>query len=424
MKLKKFWYAGILGIFYLTLSQTALATEKQTKIDNQDKILVKEKAEKSISNILQLNQIQLPKTSASYLLTQENTTPAITQITDVTARQTTNGLEIVLGTNKGDLPLPTTEVNGNTLVANIKNAVLSLSDGRKFQTKNPLEGIASITVTQLANKVQIRITGVENAPIARFTNSQAGLTLSLDSTPQADIELTVTAQKRPEEAQNVPLSLTVIPQQEIEDAQIDSFQDIADYTPNFRFAPTSSGGTEFSNYSMRGVNNANFLTAQDSVAFYIDDVPVDYNGFLDLAFTDLERIEVLRGPQSTLYGKNSSAGVVNVISRQATLEPEVTFGLGYGRYNHRELKFSLNDALVEDKLALRIAGAYRGQDGFIENLATGETIGERARFAGRAQLLWTPTLDWTVSFNSYNSFTNDGNPTYNKINPDDPFVVN
>ncbi|MEM7716177.1 MAG: AMIN domain-containing protein [Cyanobacteria bacterium P01_A01_bin.68] len=277
----KFWYAGILGIFYLALSQPALAEEKQT---------IEEKNEKSISDILQLDEIKLPKTSAAYLLTQENTTPAIIQITGVRSQQTSNGLEIVLETLQGDLLTPITTTDGNTLIADIENAELNLSDGREFQTKNPLEGITLITVTQIGNKVQIRITGVENAPTARISNSQNGLTLSLDSIPQADIELTVTAQKRPEEQQEIPLSLTVIPQQEIEDAQIDSFQDIANYTPNFRFAPTSSGGTEFSNYSMRGVNNANFLTAQDSVAFYIDDVPVDYNGFLDLAFTDLERI--------------------------------------------------------------------------------------------------------------------------------------
>ncbi|MEM6399867.1 MAG: TonB-dependent receptor, partial [Cyanobacteria bacterium P01_D01_bin.116] len=417
----KIWYAGILGIFYLALSQPALAKENLVKKQIN---LNKEKTSVEQKEILQLDEIEFAKTSASYLLTQENTTPAIIQITGVRSQQTSNGLEVILETSQGDLLTPTTTIDGNTLIADIENAQLNLSDGRDFQTKNPLEGIALITVNQVGNKVQIRITGVENPPTPNIASSDRQLIISLDSTPEADIELIVTAQKRPEEQQEIPLSLTVIPQQEIEDAQIDSFQDIANYTPNFRFAPTSSGGTEFSNYSMRGVNNANFLTAQDSVAFYIDDVPVDYNGFLDLAFTDLERIEVLRGPQSTLYGKNSSAGVVNVISRQATLEPEVTFGLSYGKYNNRELQFSLNDALVEDKLALRIAGAYRGQDGFIENLATGEKIGERARFAGRAQLLWTPNLDWTVSFNSYNSFTNDGNPTYNRINPDDPFEVN
>lgn len=427
MKLNQLWCRGILGIFYLVLSQPAFAEEKQIEHHNNidtKETSVEEETEKSISNIPQLSEIKRYKTSASYLLTQENTTPGIIQITGVRLQQTDNSLEVILETPRGELSQPKTTIDGNTLIADIQNAVLTLPDGGEFQVNNPLEGIVSITVTQLDdNNVQVRLTGQEAVPIGRIINSDRRLVFSLDSAPRADIELTVTAQKRPEEQQEIPLSLTVIPQQEIEDAQIDSFQDIADYTPNFRFAPTSSGGTEFSNYSMRGLNNANFLTAQDSVAFYIDDVPVDYNGFLDLAFTDLERIEVLRGPQGTLYGKNSSAGVVNVISRQATLEPEITLGFGYGKYNSRELQFSLNDALVDDKLALRIAGAYKGQDGFIENLATGEKIGERGRFAARGQLLWTPTLDWNISFNSYNSFTDDGNPTYNKINPDDPFEV-
>ena len=139
----KFWYAGILGIFYLALSQPALAEEKQT---------IEEKTEKSISNILQLDEIQFPKTSASYLLTQENTTPAIIQITGVRSQQTSNGLEVVLETPQGDLLTPTTRTDGNTLIADIENTQLNLSDGREFQTKNPLEGIASITVTQIVNR--------------------------------------------------------------------------------------------------------------------------------------------------------------------------------------------------------------------------------------------------------------------------------
>ncbi|NET71707.1 MAG: TonB-dependent receptor [Sphaerospermopsis sp. SIO1G2] len=275
--------------------------------------------------------------------------------------------------------------------------------------------------------MQVRVTGVENPPIAEVRSSNQGLILSLDSTSQADIELTVTvtAQKRPENVQDIPLSVTVIPRQEIEDAQIDSLIDIGSNTPNFNFFPTSGGGTEFNYYSIRGLNNFNFLTAQDSVAFYIDDVPVDYNGFLDLALLDLERVEVLRGPQSTLYGRNSSGGVVNIISRQATPEPEASIGISYGRYNSREFKFALNDSLDDsEQLAFRIAGVYKAQDGFIENLTTGNTIGERSRVAVRGQLLWTPTSEWEVSFNSYNSFTDDGNPTYNQRNAPDPFAVN
>lgn len=379
----------------------------------------------SIDNIPQLNDFQIPSTTARDLLVQSGQIPTNIQITGVNLQQTSDGLEIILETPNGTLEVTDTFNQGNTFIAEINNAVLALPEGNIYRVDNPADGIASITLTQLEsnNKVRVVVTGRESLPTASVLNTAKGLTLSLSPAP-ADIELIVTAQKREEEAQDVPLSLTVIPQQEIEDAQIDSLQNIANYTPNFRFASTSAGGTEFSNYSMRGLSNANFLTAQDSVAFYIDDVPVDYNGFIDLAFTDLERIEVLRGPQSTLYGRNSSAGAVNVISRQASFEPEVTFGASYGKYNSRELQFSINDAVVPDKLALRIAGAYKGQDGFIENLATDEKIGERGRFAARGQLLWTPSLDWTVSFNSYNSFTDDGNPTYNRRDAPDPFEVN
>ncbi len=443
MKLKQFLYVGFAGVCCLVLAQPGFAGEKQTETEistkKQDtwsqveKKLISttneaQKTQTSILNISQLSEIQFPKTSATDLLTQENTTPKVIKVTGIKLQETQSGLEIVLETLQGELSQPTTRVDGNTLIADIQNAVLALPDGKKFQSQTPTQGIASVTVTQLdENKVQVLVTGVEDAPSARVTSGDRRLIFSLDSAPQADadIELTVTAQKRPEDAQDVPISVTVIPQQEIEDAQIDSFADIANQTPNFNFFSTSSGGTEFNNYSLRGLNNQNFLTAQDSVAFYIDDVPIDYNGFLDLALLDLERVEVLRGPQSTLYGRNSSGGVVNIISSQATPEPEIRVGGSYGRYNSREFQFSLNDTLVDDnKLALRIAGAYRGQDGFIENLATGEKIGDRSRVAARAQLLWTPTPEWKVSFNSYNSFTDDGNPTYNTLNPSDPFEVN
>ncbi|AFY99583.1 TonB-dependent receptor domain-containing protein [Calothrix sp. PCC 6303] len=378
---------------------------------------------------LRVNDIAIPNTTAQDLLVQSETTPESngtnTKITAVRLKSTSNGLEVILETPSGELKVTDTLNDGNIYIADIDNAVLSLPDGNKFSAKKPAEGIAAITVTQLEsnNKVRVTVTGISGLPNVQLTNTANGLTLSL-SAPEADIELTVTAQKRPEDIQDVPFSLTTIPRQELEDAQIDSLIDIANQTPNFNFFPTSAGGTEFSYYSIRGVNNQNFLTAQDSVAFYIDDVPVDYNGFLDLALTDLERVEILRGPQSTLYGRNSSGGVVNIISREAIPKPEVKFAVGYGKYNSRELQFSLNDALVDDKLALRISGSHKSQDGFIENIATGNTIGERSRTSARAQLLWTPTPDWKVSFNSYHSFTDDGNPTYNRRDAPDPFKVN
>ncbi len=391
-------------------------------------IPIKSNTQTPAANIHQLSDIQLPSTTAKDLLVQSEETqesnPVNIKVTGIKLKPTSDGLEIILETPNGTLQIADTLNDGDIYIADIANAVLALPEEKEFRADNPAQGITSITVTQLeSNNIRVTVTGTFGSPNVKVVNTTNGLTLSL-SPPEGDIELLVVAQKRPEDPQNVPLSLTVIPRQELEDSQVDSLIDIANQTPNFNFYPTSAGGTEFSYYSIRGLNNQNFLTAQDSVAFYIDDVPVDYNGFLDLALTDLERVEVLRGPQSTLYGRSSSGGVVNIISREATPEPEVKFAVGYGKYNSRELQFSLNDALVDDKLALRIAGFQKSQDGFIENLATGNTIGERSRIAARAQLLWTPSSDWKISFNSYNIFTDDGNPTYNRRDAPDPFKVN
>lgn len=378
---------------------------------------------------INLNELEKPQTTVKDLLGQSEKnvqlSPVQIQITGVKLQSTKEGVEIILETPQGSLQITNTQTEGNTYIADIDNTILALPTGTEFRAENPTQGIASITVTQLpsSQRVRVTVTGVSGSPNVEISSSSAALIVSVFP-PEADIELTVTAQKRPEDVQDVPLSVTAIPHQQIEDAQIDSLIDIANQTPNFNFFPTSAGGTEFSYYSIRGLNNQNFLTAQDSVAFYIDDVPLDYNGFLDLALTDLERVEVLRGPQSTLYGRNSSGGVVNIISREADSQPEVRYGIGYGKYNSRELQFSINDALIKDRLAFRLAGFHKSQDGFIENLATGNTIGERSRSSTRVQIVWTPTPEWKVSFNSYNSFTKDGNPTYNRGDTSEAFQVN
>ncbi|MGB6299860.1 MAG: TonB-dependent receptor [Rivularia sp. (in: cyanobacteria)] len=270
-------------------------------------------------------------------------------------------------------------------------------------------------LSQLDNNIQAALTET-------FANSDSYL-LNLDSISSSDIEPTVTAQTLPPE-QDLPLNSTTISDEEIREVLLNYLEVIAKKLAKYNYSPKYERGNELINHViMQGLFNPKFLTPQDRVAFYIDDIPVDYNNFFLLSSPELDRIQVSRIPQSSLVGKNSSGGVVNAIPRQASSEPEVLFGASYGSYNSRELQFSLNDALVEDKLALRIAGVYKGQDGFIENIATDEKIGERSRFAARGQLLWTPTSDWTISFNSYNSFIDDGHPSFNKLNASEPFEV-
>ncbi|NJM23596.1 MAG: TonB-dependent receptor plug domain-containing protein, partial [Richelia sp. SM1_7_0] len=197
----------------------------------------------------------------------------------------------------------------------------------------------------------------------------------------------------------------------MQDAGITNIQGIANNTPNFT-ALTSAGGRFFSFYSMRGLSNSNFLSRSDTVSFYIDDIPVDGGFYIDKDLIDLERVEVLRAPQSTLYGRNAQAGVVNIISKKPTNKPEIKTSAGFGSYNARDLQLSLSDAIIPDKLFFRLSGGYAARDGFGQNTLTNENLGQQSSISGRGQLLWTPSPDWTISFNATQSYNNDGGYGY------------
>ena len=343
------------------------------------------------------------------------------QITGVRLNPTEQGLDVILETVDGRLPTSAPTTAGNKTIVEIPNAVLALPGGQGFQSSDPEDGIASVSVTQLnATTVQVTVTGTEKAATVSVRSSGRSLTLSVTPTLEEE-EVVVTAQKRPEPAQNVPISLTVIPRQTLEDAQINDLTSISRNAPNFSFFPTNSGGSDFSYYSIRGLNNFNFLVSQDSVGFYLDDVPFDFGAFLDLGLVDLERVEVLRGPQSTLYGRSSPAGAVNIISRSPSKVPEFSIGGGYGSYNAREVQFSFSDTLLPEQFGWRIAGAYRARDGFYENATLNRTVGGLEQFVGRAQFLWTPSKEWSVSFNSFISDNDNGDPVFSPQDASDPF---
>lgn len=394
--------------------------------ENQEKLKLPNtsNSEFFITQIFPLNEIDRPATTIKEWLSQSSTpvpdSQSPIQITGVRLNSKADGIDVILETVGSETLSGSTSTEGNNLIVDIPNAQLQLPEGNKFRQENPVEGITSIDVTNTTpNSVRVIITGSTGVPVGTVVSGQQGLILSL--TQQEEIEIVVTAQKRPEPAQEVPLSLTVISEQTLEDSQIDSFQEIANNTPNFSFFPTNAGGSDFSYYSIRGLNNFNFLVSQDSVGYYIDDVPFDFGAFIDLGLLDLERVEVLRGPQSTLYGRSSPAGVVNIVSRGPTNASELRIAGGYGNYNFREAQLSYSNAIIPDRLAFRLAGAYRARDGVFENETLDRTVGEREQLLGRAQLLWTPSREWSVSFNTYVNDTNDGDPVFTRQDADDPF---
>jgi len=361
-----------------------------------------------------LREMPRPQTSAKDLLVQS----AVVQVVGVKLTPTDAGIEIALETANGQVLQGKTTSEGNNLVINIPNAQLQLPEGREFRQDNPFEGIASVTVTApTSNSIRVSVTGIDGVPTGEVVPSQTGLIVGV--TPE-ELEITVTAQKREENVQEVPISITTFSREDLEDSQINSLQGIANSTPNFSIF--SQGGRTFTFYSIRGLSNGNFLS-RDAVAFYIDDVPFDGGRFIDLNLIDLERVEVLRGPQSTLYGRNSQAGVVNVITRQPTDDPEVRYGASYGTYDSRNLQLSLSGPLVPEQLSFRIAGDYTARDGFTKNTFLDERVGERSGVTGRGQLRWTPGEDWTVSFNAFASYNDDGDAVYSILGDSNPFRI-
>ena len=330
------------------------------------------------------------------------------EIVDVQVVRFDDGVDIVLQTSVGELSQPVTSISGNTFIADIANAVLLES---AFRSENPATGIALVEVVQLSKEtVRLKITGTDLSPEIEFASTDQGLTFSSfnpDETASSDaLRIVVTAEKRPDDVQDIPISITAFTTEDIEDADLTSFEDIAGATPNFTvYTP----GRNFLLYSVRGLSNFNFLS-RDPVAFYVDDVPYDYTGFLDLDLTDLERVEVLRGPQATLYGRNAEAGVVNVVTRKPTNTPEYSFSASLGNFSTPDLRASASGPIVPDKLFYRLSGDFMQRDGYATNITTGEDTDFESGGGGRAQLLWTPSDDWEILFNASVDSYRDGTP--------------
>ncbi|MEO0375945.1 MAG: TonB-dependent receptor [Cyanobacteria bacterium P01_A01_bin.17] len=362
-------------------------------------------------------------------IAQETASPA--QITDVQLETTEAGLQLVLETTADNLPTSTTTVSGNALIAEIPDALLVLPDGDEFQQFEPDSSIALITVTNLpGNIVQVVITGTDAPPMADISAEGRDLILSITPgfeveaiEPETDaIRVIVTAEKRPEPAQDIPISITALTVEEIQDADIVSLQGIAENTPNFSVLQAGSNRA-FTYSSLRGLSNFNF-GSRDRIGFYIDDVPYDGGalGLFSPDLPDIERVEVLRGPQGTLYGRNAQAGVVNIITRRPSDVFEFDGTVGYGNFDRYDLRASVSSPIIDDELFFRLSGSYITRDGYTTNtLGENNRIDGQSGVTGRGQLLWTPSEVWEISLNANVEDYRDGAYVSVPLSASDPF---
>ncbi len=129
--------------------------------------------------------------------------------------------------------------------------------------------------------------------------------------------------------------------------------------------------------------------AESGVAVHLDDIFLSAPPLAEATFYDLDRVEVLRGPQSTLYGRGATGGSVNIITAKPDLSEFGAQGeVSYGNYNATEVKANVNIPIVTDELAVRLSGDWNRRDGFVTNLATGGDLDDRDQYSYRASVRW------------------------------------
>ncbi len=207
-------------------------------------------------------------------------------------------------------------------------------------------------------------------------------------------EIIVTAQRQAQSLQDVPIAVSAFTADGLEKAGIEGASDIQFALPNVTFTKTNFTSNSF---QIRGIgSNAVGATTDASTGIHINDIPFDSRIF-ETEFFDVERVEVLRGPQGTQFGRNATGGVLNIITKRPTDEFSSEGEFGFGNYKEFKVKGAVNIPL-SDKLKARFAGIYLNRDGYTENLFTGNNIDGRNQFSLRGSLRWEPGEDTTVDF--------------------------
>ena len=212
-------------------------------------------------------------------------------------------------------------------------------------------------------------------------------------------DIIVTAQRVGQSLQDVPIAVSAFTADALEKQQIDNPSDLQLSLPNVTFTKSNFTGSTF---TIRGVGDLCVGgTCDSATAIHANDLPLFGTRLFETEFFDLERIEVLRGPQGTLFGRNATAGVVNFI----TAKPELgEFRAGiegeYGNYQSYKAKGFINIPLGET-LAARFAATYLKRDGYTTNIFNGDKIDDRDQYAVRGSLRWKPTDNTTIDLLGY-----------------------
>jgi iron complex outermembrane receptor protein len=253
--------------------------------------------------------------------------------------------------------------------------------------------------------VWLRVGGLPSSLAALALVSPVPAAAQADPTPDSASAETViesvvvTARRRQERAQDVPLAVAVLDAASLAATGTFNVGLLTRSQPSLQFYSSNPRNTAV---NIRGLGAPFGLTndgIEQGVGLYVDQVYFARIASATFDFLDVEQVEVLRGPQGTLYGKNTTAGAISIRSRAPSFTPEATAELSVGDLDFVQAKASVSGPLVEERLAVRLGGSYTDRRGTIRNVTTGEYINEQDNLGGKVQFLFRASddLDLTLS---------------------------
>lgn len=202
-------------------------------------------------------------------------------------------------------------------------------------------------------------------------------------------EVIVTAQIREQDIQDVPIAIDAFGEDFMRKNGIEDVFDLQFFSPSL--VVENGGSTVDTTMKLRGVGTQSSISLESSVGVYIDGVTRSRQASASTSLVDMARVEVVKGPQGTLFGRNAVSGVVQYLSVAPVGEFGGWVSVVGGNYDFVNVKGALNIPLADDVLAARVSGSWIERDGFITNLVSGNKIHDMDRYSMRGQLLWTPT---------------------------------
>lgn len=272
-----------------------------------------------------------------------------------------------------------------------------------YERVNPVSTRIMTCMNGLVNKPNLALTLLSSVLMTSTFTTQAAAQISDTNGVSLD-EIIVTAERRQSNIQDVPVAITALSADALDSQQIISTRDLSRAVPNLVTANNVGLGSSVT-YFLRGVGNTESIPTFDlPIGTYVDEVFISRQNANQIALSGVERVEVLRGPQGTLFGRNTTGGAVSIVTKKPSNEFGGELELGYGSFD----RISANGAVnlpVTESLAVRVSGLIISDDGYLDNELNDasfngeDTVGIRGaiRYDGAGPVSWDGSVQWTDS---------------------------